>query len=44
MSASARSSNSDEEVWEEADDDKATQAKTPEDPPKKAVKQKAEKK
>ena len=38
---SARSSNSD---GEEADDDKATQAKTREYPPKKAVKHKAEKK
>ena len=34
-STTARSSNSDGEVWEEADDDTATQAKTPEDPPKK---------
>ena len=38
---SARSSNSD---VEEADDDKATQSKTREYPPKKAVKHKAEKK
>ena len=40
MSASARSSNSDGQ----ANDDKATQAKFPEAPPKKAVKHKAEKK
>lgn len=43
-STSARSSNSDGEVWEEVDDDKAMQAKTPEDPLKKAVKHNAEKK
>lgn len=42
-STTARSSNSDGEVWEETDDDTATQAKTPEDPPKKAVKHTAEK-
>ena len=40
-STSARSSNSD---GEEADDDKSTQAKTREDPPKKGGKHKAEKK
>lgn len=43
-STSARSSNSDGEECEEADDDKATQAKTPEGPPKKAEKHKAERK
>ena len=42
--SSAKSSNSDGEESEEVNDDKATQAKTPEDPPKKAVKHKAEKK
>ena len=42
--SSAKSSNSDGEESEEVDDNKATQAKTPEDPPKKAVKYKAEKK
>ena len=42
-SESARSSNSDGEDCKEADDDKATQVKTPEGPPKKGEKRTADK-